>query len=136
VTQTSHSHPIAAFSGQVSCDREPRGPIELTLTGPAADRPEEMLTVAFAGPAPPDLPDMLSDPMVMADEDGHYRISHTPDDWRVEARAVFLYRDVGAAFYRAIPPRAAPLGKRLFWNLVLLLAAGGAGRRLLLALRR
>lgn len=136
MTETFNPRPIAAFSGQVSCDREPQGPIGLTLTGPAADRPEEMLTVAFAGPAPPDLPDMLSDPMVMADGNGHYRISHPPDDWGVEARAVFQYRDVGTAFYRAIPPRTAPLGKRFFWNLVLLLAASGVGRRLLLALRR
>jgi hypothetical protein len=136
MTDPTAPRPIAAFSGQVSCDREPQGPIGLTLVGAAADHPDEMLTVAFAGSAPADLPDMLTDAIVIAADERHYRISRPPGDWPVEARAAFLYRDVGAAFYRAIPPRVAPLRKRLFWNLVLLLAASGAGRRLLLALRR
>jgi hypothetical protein len=127
---------IAVFGGEVSCDRERQGPLGLTLTGPAADRPEEMLTVAFAGRAPADLPEFLTDVLVIADDGRHYRISRPPREWRVEANAAFVHRDVGAAFYRAIPPLAPPLGKRLLWSLLLWLAAGGVGRGLLLALRR
>ncbi len=136
MSESFKSGTIAVFGGEVSCDRERQGPLGLTLTGPAADRPEEMLTAAFAGRAPADLPEFLTDALVIAVDERHYRISRPPGDWRVEANAVFVHRDVGAAFYRAIPPRAAPLGKRLLWNLLLWLAASGAGPRLLLAMRR
>ena len=136
MSESFESRAIAVFGGEVSCDRARQGPLGLTLTGPAADRPEEMLTAAFAGRAPADLPEFLTDAIVIAVDGRHYRISRPPGDWRVEADAVFVHRDVGAAFYRAIPPRPATLGKRLLWTLLLWLAASGAGRPLLLALRR
>jgi hypothetical protein len=49
---------------------------------------------------------------------------------------VHLHRDLAAQFYRAIPPRPAPWAKRVFWRLVLGLAASRAGLALLRALRR
>jgi hypothetical protein len=49
---------------------------------------------------------------------------------------VHLHREIAAPFYAAIPPRQPPWGKRLFWRVVLSLAATGAGLALLKALRR
>ena len=52
------------------------------------------------------------------------------------ARAVHLHREVATTFYRAVAPRLVPLSKRLFWRVVLAMAASPLGKRLLLALRR
>jgi hypothetical protein len=49
---------------------------------------------------------------------------------------VHLHRDVAPPFYRALPPRPVPPGKRLFWRLVLALAASRAGLSILRSLRR
>jgi hypothetical protein len=46
------------------------------------------------------------------------------------------HRDVRAALLAAIPPRPAPLAKRVFWRLVLAIARVAPGRALLLQLRR
>jgi hypothetical protein len=54
----------------------------------------------------------------------------------IEATSLHVHRDVGNAFYRAVPPRLVPLRKRLFWRVVLALAGTGAGKRLLLSIRR
>lgn len=79
---------------------------------------------------------MLEDPIVDRLDDRRYRIASPPREWLVAASAIHLHREVAATFYRAIPPRSAPWGKRLFWRLVLALAARSWGKRLLLALRR
>jgi hypothetical protein len=49
---------------------------------------------------------------------------------------VHLHREIAPQFYRAIPPRPAPWAKRVFWRMVLALAASRAGLALLRALRR
>lgn len=41
------------------------------------------------------------------------------------------HEDVGAAIQRAIPPRRVPLGKRIFWRIVLWLLHTSAGRALI-----
>jgi len=43
-----------------------------------------------------------------------------------------IHREVAGAFYKALPPRPVPLRKRLFWRVMLGLAATSAGRWLLL----
>lgn len=45
------------------------------------------------------------------------------------------HRDMRAAVFAALPPRRAPLAKRVFWWAVLGLARFAVGRKLLLALR-
>ncbi len=127
---------VAAFRGGVSCRRDRSGPLGLTLIGWTLDHPEEKVSLAFSGPAPDTLPDVLEDPTVDQIATGRYRIASTPREWIVEARAAHLHREIAAAFYRAIPPRPAPWGKRVFWRLVLGMAATAWGKRLLLALRR
>ena len=42
---------------------------------------------------------------------------------------LFVHEDVSATAARAVPPRAVPLGKRLFWRAVFALLATRAGRR-------
>lgn len=51
------------------------------------------------------------------------------------ARGDARHRDQRAAVFAVIPQRRAPLGKRLFWRLVLELARHPAGIRLLRRLR-
>jgi hypothetical protein len=51
------------------------------------------------------------------------------------ARGDARHRDVRDVVFAVVPPRRAPLGKRLFWRLVLALARVPAGLRLLRRLR-
>jgi hypothetical protein len=127
---------IATFHSGVSCRRDPLSPLGLTLIGWTADHPDEKVSLAFSGAAPDNLPDVLEDPTVDQIDVGLYRVSSPPREWIVNATAVHLHRQIATAFYRAIPPRVAPWSKRLFWRLVLALAASHSGKRVLLALRR
>lgn len=127
---------VVAFRGGVSCRRDPTEPLGLTLIGWTEDHPEEKVSLAFSGRAPETLPDVLEDASVDWLGKEQYRIVSASREWLVEARAVHVHREIAAAFYRAIPPRHAPLSKRFFWRVVLGLLASKAGRRLLLAVRR
>jgi hypothetical protein len=124
---------LAAFRGPVVCARTPGA---LILTGDAADSQEERLILTFVGPALPEVSEPLRDPEVLALGEHRYRISTPAHGWEIAPRSVHLHRDIGKAFYRAIPPRRVPLRKRLFWRLVLMLAGTRAGRRVLFSLRR
>jgi len=126
---------IVGFRGGVSCRRDD-GPLGLTLIGRAADRREEVATLAFSGAAPPGLPEALEDAVVEQVEAGRYRIWSGTREWSFSARSVHLHREVSSTFYRAIPPRIVPWHKRLFWRVVLALAATRMGKALLLTLRR
>lgn len=126
---------IVRFQGGVSCRRD-EGPLGLTLTGRTSDRPEEVATLAFAGAAPQGLPEALEDATVEQDEAGRYRIWSGTREWLLCARSAHLHREVSSTFYRAISPRPVPWSKRLFWRVVLALAASRMGKTLLLTLRR
>lgn len=126
---------LASFRGRVECRRADTVP-GLTLSGTTAEAPNEPTTLAFSAPAPADLPATLEDPVVDDLGDAHYRIAAGKREWRVDAPAVHLHREIAAPFYRAIPPRPAPWAKRMFWRVVLTLAASRAGLALLRALRR
>jgi hypothetical protein len=127
---------IATFHSAVSCRRDPNSPLGLTLVGWTTDHPDEKVSLAFSGAAPDDLPEVLKDPTVDHIEAGRFRISSPARDWIVNATAVHLHREIATAFYRTIAPRVAPWNKRLFWRLVLAMAAHPLGKRVLLALRR
>jgi hypothetical protein len=126
---------IVRFHGGVSCRRDD-APLGLTLIGRTTDRPDEIATLAFSGAAPPNLPEALEDATVEQVEAGRYRIWSGRREWIFSARSVHLHREVASVFYRALAPRIAPWSKRLFWRVLLALAASRAGRRLLLALTR
>ena len=124
---------LAAFRGPVACRP---GANAVTLTGAAADSGDDILIVTFVGSKASDFPESLAAVTVRAVDERHYRIVTESRNWIVEANSLHVHRDVGSAFYRAIPPRPAPLKKLLFWRVVLALAGTHAGKRLLLSLRR
>lgn len=128
--------PVAAFRGPVTCRRTAN---LLTLIGAAADSADDRLILTFVSPSMaevPDLPDSLAAATVRAVDEHHYRIADASGELIVEVTSLHVHRDIGRVFYRAIPPRPAPLGRRIFWRVVLALAGTRAGRRLLLSLRR
>lgn len=125
--------PLAVFRGPVSCRRSRNA---LTLTGAAADPADGILIVTLTTSTVPDVPDSVEAATIRALDAQHYRIAAGGQDWIVMATAAHVHRDIADTFYRAIPPRAAPLRKRLFWRIVLALAGTRAGKRLLLAARR
>ncbi len=126
---------IAAFCGTVRCTPETGASPGLTLRGASAEDPAEHLILSFIGTSGAPLPATLDAPCVVAADAHCYRIESGPRRWLIQARALHLHRDVRAAFLQAVPPRRAPLGKRLFWRAVLWLARRRTGLRLLTALR-
>lgn len=126
---------IVRFRGGVSCRRD-EGALGLTLIGRTLERPEEVATLAFVSSAPANLPEALEDATVEQTGSGRYRIWSGRREWLVTARSTHLHREVSTTFYRAIPPRVVPWNKRLFWRVILAVAASPLGKRLLLALRR
>lgn len=133
---SSAPHRIVTFRGGVSCRRDSGGPLGLTLIGWTSEHPDERVSLAFSGPAPQALPEVLEDLGVDRIAPGQYRLRSGSREWLVDAKAIHLHREVSVAFYGAIAPRTAPWGRRLFWRLLLALAANKWGKRLLLALRR
>ena len=126
---------VVHFTGAVACSRSREGPLGLTLSGRTADRPGEEVRLAFAGAAPADLPGQLEDAVIERAGSGRYRIASGARSWTLAARALYLHRDVGRDFYRAIPPRRAPLRRRVLFGAMLALARSRAGIALLKALR-
>jgi hypothetical protein len=126
---------LAAFRGPVSCTRTAGVPA-LTLSGNSVQPPGGEAALAFSASNVPDLPDTLHDAVVEQLGGGQYRIVSAPREWLITASAAHLHREIAAEFYRAIPPRPVPWRKRLFWRVVLALAASRAGLAALRALRR
>ena len=126
---------IVRFRGGVSCRRDDP-PFGLTLIGRTIDRSDEIATLAFVGAAPQGLPEALEDATVEQTAAGQYRIWSGRREWLFPARSVHLHREVSATFYRAIAPRLVPWNKKLFWRVVLSMAASRFGKSLLLTLRR
>lgn len=129
----SLASPLAAFRGPVTCSRNSD---MLTLAGSAADSADDRLILTFITPSQSDLPVSVPDATVLVVGEQLYRVISASGVWIVGAASAHLHRDVGGAFYRAIPPRPVPLRKRLFWRLVLALAGSRTGRRALSSLRR
>jgi hypothetical protein len=107
----------------------------LILSGSTVEA-EEPTALAFSATAPADLPVTLQNAVVDHLGGAAYRIGAGQREWLITSPAVHLHRGIAAQFYRAIPPRPAPWTKRMFWRLVLSLAASRAGLALLRALRR
>jgi hypothetical protein len=127
---------VAQYRGSVRCRRMAGGPLGLELTGRTAGPEGEELTLSFTGRAPADLPDTLMDAAVEQLAAGEFRVTSGAGVWVIPARSVHAHREVRAAFYRAIPPRPAPLLRRLLLRSALSIAASAAGLRLIRLLRR
>jgi hypothetical protein len=126
---------IVRFRGGVSCRRDDP-PFGLTLIGRTIERSDEIATLAFVGAAPQGLPEALEDATVEQTAAGEYRIWSGRREWLFPARSVHLHREVSATFYRAIEPRTVPWSKKLFWRIVLSMAASRFGKSVLVTLRR
>jgi hypothetical protein len=124
---------LATFRGRVRCQRSMH---MLTLSGMTAENPGEETTLIFSAAAPSDCSETLEEAVVERLEGAQYRIRSGTRAWPIEAEAVHLHREIAAAFYQAIPPRPAPWSKRLFWAVVLALAASRPGLAALRMLRR
>lgn len=124
---------VATFRDGVRCQRSN---CTLTLRGMTVESPGEETTLIFSAASPSDCPETLEEAVVERLEGAQYRIRSGTRAWPIEAEAVHLHREIAGAFYRAIPPRPAPLSKRLFWRLVLALAASRPGLAALRVLRR
>ena len=125
---------IVRFRGAVQCRRE-AAPLNLTLSGRAADGSREQVTLAFAGTAPAELPGSLENAVIERAAD-RYRIASAAGEWRLDAHSVHLHREVADTFYRAIPPRPAPLRRRMLYRVMLGIAGTRLGLALIRALRR
>jgi hypothetical protein len=131
---TTPSSQTIRFRGWISCRRDGEGPLGLILVGRAHDRPDEAVQLAFTCAAPVDMPEALEDATVERLSARQYRVSSGDRSWTLDAVS-HLHREVAGAFYKALPPRAVPWRKRLFWRVVLALAANPMGRWLLLRAR-
>ena len=120
-----------AFTGAVRVERGPP-PFSVTLTGRTA---AGELTCALTGAATPAVPARITDARLQSLGAGGYRIAAAEGQWEVTGARLSLTRAVANEFYRALPPRPVPLGKRLFWRAVLGLAGSGAGLALLRRVR-
>jgi hypothetical protein len=123
---------VIRFHGWISCRRDGEGPLGLVLVGRTlADERDESVQVAFSSPAPDGLPEALEDPRVESLGNNQYRLASGDQSWTLRG-PIHVHREIAAAFYKAVPPRPVPWRKRLFWRVMLALAAHPLGRRLLL----
>jgi hypothetical protein len=125
---------VTSFRGTARAERG-LPPLGLTLSGESIAPAGARIVVSFSGTAPVDLPQALSDARVHSLGADEYRIMSAAGEWRIAARAVHVHREIAVPFYAAIPPRPVPLGKRIFWRLVLALAGSNTGMAMLKALR-
>jgi hypothetical protein len=130
-----NGEPLARFLGHIECRFDGCGPLGLTLSGYTADRPQELVHLAFTGNAPADFPRILESPKVERLNSENYSITSGARHWTVSARAAHLHREVAAKFFEALPARPIRWTQRLFWRMVLALAATAAGRWLLRTVR-
>lgn len=121
---------LARFSGSVECRLAASGPLGLTLVG--RDAASVPVQVSFVCRAPASWPATLEAPIVLRADADRILVKAGASELTLYVNGVFVHRDVTLAFEGSVPPRRAPLGKRLFWSLVLALARTSFGRRLLM----
>jgi len=117
---------VVRFSAEVECRRDESSPLGLTLVGRTAAG--DIAHLAFLCAAPAELPAQLPAATVECLGPQQYRISAEDRSWLISAARSYLHRDVSAQFRHAVPERQAPLMKRLFWRVVLGVAAHPLGR--------
>ena len=122
---------VIRFPGWISCRLDGEGSLGLILVGRTSDHPDEPVQLAFTGQHPSDIPEALDGATVTRLGPRQYQIESGARSWTVEGTA-HLHREVAVPFYKALPPRPVPWTKRLFWRVLLALAANPLGRRLLL----
>jgi hypothetical protein len=123
------------FTGPAKWEAGP-GHAGITLIGKIIE-PDGRITAAqlsLSGLVPPPLPPLLNDLIFEALTAHDMVLRSGGAAWPVRGGTWQLHRDVGAAFFAAIPPRPTPWARRLGWTVLLGLAALRPGRWLLLRL--
>ncbi len=115
------------FEGPVEVRCGPCAAQGFTLVGVQHGRPREPLHLSILCAPPAGLPARLESPSVEL-EGTSARIIMGNREWEIAPRASFAHRDATDAFGAAIPAERAPLSKRLFWRVILALAASPLGR--------
>jgi hypothetical protein len=123
---------ILRFEGPVTWQAGP-GPAGITLLGRIVESdgrttPAQLSLICSERP---ELPFKLSDVTLEKSSAAEVLLRSGAREWRVHCNTWQLHRDVGAAFYAAIPPRRTPWTRRLSWRLLLGVAATAPGRWLL-----
>jgi hypothetical protein len=126
---------LLRFDGPVACTSG-APPLTLTLSGSAGTPAERAVLMFSAAAAPAAFPATLADALIERLAPQRYRVTSGARVFELEARAAHVHFEVGADFYRALPPRRVPLSRRWLFALLLKLAASRAGFALLKRLRR
>jgi hypothetical protein len=128
---------ILRFEGPVTWEAGP-GPAGITLLGRIVE-PDGRTTPAQLSlicTERPELPARLQALTVEKTPAAEVVLRSGAHEWRPHCNTWQLHRDVGAAFYAAIPPRRTPWTRRLSWRLLLGSAATAPGHWLLSRRRR
>jgi hypothetical protein len=124
---------LARFTGPVRKVDGP-GPKGITLLGlledadPIGPVPAQL---SLIGTEHNDLPDQIDDLWVEELAGSAVMLRGGAREWQITCRTLQLHRDVGVAFYAAVPPRATPWTRRVTWRMLLGIAATAPGRWLL-----
>ncbi len=126
---------IVRFSGPVRWEAGP-GHAGTTLVGKIVETDGRITAaqLSLSGLGPPPLPPLLNDLVFEVLTAQQLVLRSGVAEWPVRGAAWQLHREVGAAFFAAIPPRPTPWARRLGWTVLLGLAAIRPGRWLLLRL--
>jgi hypothetical protein len=124
---------IFRFAGPVKWVAGP-GPAAVTLLGlltqTAGDtgRAASAAQLSLMCSERPALPDVLMDVTVEVLALSEVVLHSGAQVWHLRCSTWQLHRDVGAAFYAAVPPRATPWTRRFGWRVLLGIAGTGPGR--------
>ena len=121
---------IVRFEGPVSWQPGP-GAAGITLLGTLGEPGSTPAQLSLIDTQTVQLPADLTNVTVELSPAAGVLLRAAAREWRIACRSWQLHRDVGAAFYAAIPPRPTPWRRRLTWRVLLGVAATAPGRWLL-----
>ena len=122
--------PIVRFAGPVTWVPGP-GTAGITLLGRIDEARSTAAQLSLIGTQAVTLPATLVDVTVENSSPVAVLLRSGSREWRIACRTWQLHRDVGVAFYAAIPPRPTPWIRRFTWRVLLGVAATAPGRWLL-----
>ena len=128
---------ILRFKGAVKCVDGP-GRAGVTLLGKIleADGSTSAAQLSLSCRQRPALAPTLDEVSLEALTAQEMLLRSGAQQWQLRSTTWQLHRDVGAAFYAAIPPRPTPWSRRITWRVLLGIAAASPGRWLLARLAR